>query len=188
MAGDRGRLRSRRGRLSESIFSLANEFMGVRGYFDEGYSGDRLQGVYFNNLYEVLHVEHPQVFKGFVTRTCFGVNSVDWLYTRIRLDGELLDLAKVPFGGFVRTLDMRLGTLTREFVWTTASGKQLKLTFVRMLGMVRHSLPTREYYSSPSTLPARSRSGRAWITRCCTRLPAAGNRVSRPPQPRVAEA
>ena len=90
-----------RGRLSESMFCLANEFMGVRGYFDEGYSGDRLQGSYFNNLYEVMHVDHPQLFKGIVTRTCFGVNSVDWLYTRIRLDGEMLDLARVTFGGFI---------------------------------------------------------------------------------------
>jgi len=126
-----------RGRLSESIFCLANEYMGVRGYFDEGYGGDRLQGCYFNNLYEVMHVEHPQFFKGFVTRTCFGVNSVDWLYTRISLDGEVLDLAKVKVGDFVRRLDMRDGTLTREFVWTTAKGKRLKLTFVRTLNMVR---------------------------------------------------
>jgi maltose phosphorylase len=126
-----------RGRLSESMFSLANEFMGARGYFEEGYSGDRLQGSYFNNLYEVMHVDHPQLFKGIVTRTCFGVNSVDWLYTRISLDGELLDLAKVKVSDFVRKLDMRTGTMTREFVWNTTKGKQLKLTFVRMLSMVR---------------------------------------------------
>ncbi len=127
----------KRGRLSESMFSLANEFMGVRGYFEEGYSGDRLQGSYFNNLYEVMHVDHPQLFKGIVTRTCFGVNSVDWLYTRITIDGEQLDLAKVKVSGFVRRLDMRSGTMTREFVWKTAKGKQLKITFVRLLSMVR---------------------------------------------------
>ena len=126
-----------RGRLSESMFCLANEFMGVRGYFDEGYSGDRLLGSYFNNLYEVMHVEHPQLFKGIVTRTCFGVNSVDWLYVRISLDGETLDLAKSKFSRFVRRLDMKAGTLTREFVWTTRKGKQLKLTFLRLLSMVR---------------------------------------------------
>lgn len=40
----------KRSRISESMFSLANEFMGVRGYFEEGYSGSRLLGSYFNNL------------------------------------------------------------------------------------------------------------------------------------------
>ena len=126
-----------RGRLSESLFSLANEFMGARGYFEEGYSGDRLLGSYFNNLYEEMHVEHPQLFKGIVTRVCFGVNSVDWLYTRILIGGEQLDLAKVKTSDFVRILDMRAGTLTRQFVWTTTKGKQLKVTFVRVLSMVQ---------------------------------------------------
>ena len=37
-----------RGRVSESIFSLANEYMGVRGYFEEGYTGDSLRGIFFN--------------------------------------------------------------------------------------------------------------------------------------------
>ena len=32
------------GRVAESIFSVANEFMGARGYFEEGYSGDSLLG------------------------------------------------------------------------------------------------------------------------------------------------
>ena len=111
--------------------------MGVRGYFEEGYSGDRLQGSYFNNLYEVMHVDHPQLFKGIVTRVCFGVNSVDWLYTRIAVDEETLDLAQAKVSDFTRRLDMRTGVMTRELVWTTAKGKQLKITFVRMLSMVR---------------------------------------------------
>ena len=34
--------------VSESIFSIANEYMGVRGYFEEGYSGKRLIGSYFS--------------------------------------------------------------------------------------------------------------------------------------------
>ena len=43
-----------RNRLSESIFSVSNEHMGVRGYFEEGYSGDQLLGSYFNGLYDYL--------------------------------------------------------------------------------------------------------------------------------------
>ena len=30
------------GRVAESIFSLGNEYMGIRGYFEEGYSKDKL--------------------------------------------------------------------------------------------------------------------------------------------------
>ena len=38
--------------VAESIFSLGNEYTGLRGYFDEGYSGPRLQGSYLNGVYE----------------------------------------------------------------------------------------------------------------------------------------
>jgi maltose phosphorylase len=130
----------KRSRTSESMFSLANEFMGVRGYFEEGYSGNRLLGSYFNNLYEEMEAQHWQLFKGIVTRVCFGVNSVDWLYTRIFLDGEQLDLAKINFSNFSRVLDMKNGTLTREFIWNTNSGKKLKVLFLRFLSMDKSNM------------------------------------------------
>jgi maltose phosphorylase len=121
----------RKQRLSESIFSLANEFMCVRGYFEEGYSGDHLLGSYFSQLYEMLDVKYPQVFKGFVTEVAAMITAVDWLYTRISIDGETLDLATSNFSDFRRTLDLREATLTREFVWTTRGGKRLKVKFLR---------------------------------------------------------
>jgi maltose phosphorylase len=122
-------------RVSESVFSVANEFMGVRGYFDEGYSGDHLLGSYFNHLYDMMDIRHDQLFKGFVTQGAAMINAVDWLYTRIGVDGEQLDLAKSAFTNFTRRLDMRSGVLSREFVWQTASGKHLKLTFIRFTDM-----------------------------------------------------
>ena len=127
-------------RLSESIFSLANEFMCVRGYFEEGYSGDHLLGSYFSQLYEIMDINHPQVFKGFITEGATMLNAVDWLYTRISIDGEELDLAKVKFSDFRRVLDLRNATLKREFVWTTAQNKQLRITFLRFTNMVHTAL------------------------------------------------
>ncbi len=129
-----------RNRVSESIFSLGNEYMGVRGYFEEGYSGDSLQGSYFNGLYEETTIPHPQVFNGFSERMCFMVNTVDWLYTRIIVDGEQLDLAKSKFSQFQRNLDLKKGTLERSFVWETKSGKQIRLSFVRFVSMIKHNL------------------------------------------------
>jgi maltose phosphorylase len=129
-----------RQRVSESLFSLSNEFMGVRGYFEEGYSGDHLQGSYFGGLYETKKIGHPQVFKGFVTHEHYIVNAVDWLYTRIRVDEETLDLAKVVFSEFTRTSDMKNGIGSRSFIWETASGKKLRCTFERFLSMVDPNL------------------------------------------------
>ncbi len=130
----------RKQRLAESVFSLANEFMCVRGYFEEGYSGDHLLGSYFSQLYEKLDVKYPQVFKGFVSEVAAMITAVDWLYTRITIDDETLDLASSRFSDFRRSLDMREATLTREFIWTTRSGKRLRLKFIRFTNLESSAL------------------------------------------------
>jgi maltose phosphorylase len=127
-------------RLAESIFSVANEFMCVRGSFEEKYSGDHLQGSYFSQLYDMMDIKYPQVFKGFITEGATMINAVDWLYTRISLDGEELDLSKVKFSDFRRTLDLKNATLKREFVWTTATNKQLRITFLRFTNIVNTAM------------------------------------------------
>src|SRR5512147_1625291 len=119
---------SDRSEVSESLFSLANEHQGVRGFFDEGYSGDSLIGAYLNGIYEERFTE-KMAYKGISNRLCFIVNTVNWLYTRIEVNGETLDLAKSKFSDFRRELDFRTGELRREFIWETESGKKLKLVF-----------------------------------------------------------
>ena len=90
--------------------------MGVHGYFEEGYSGDHLLAAYFNHLYEMMDIHHDQVFKGFITQGAAMINAVDWLYTRLRVDGEQLDLAKSKFSGFTRKLEMRSGTSAGRYM------------------------------------------------------------------------
>jgi len=120
--------------VSESLFSLANEHQGVRGFFDEGYSGKSLIGSYLNGIYEE-HFMEGMSYKGISNRLAFMVNTVNWLYTRINMDGETLDLGKSKFSNFRRELDFRSGELQREFVWETPSGKNLRLIFRRLLSM-----------------------------------------------------
>ena len=127
-------------RVSEAVFSLGNEYMGVRGYFDEGYSGDTLLGSYCNGVYAEAKVMHPNIYKGITTRMPFMVNTVDWLYTRLSCDGEALDIAQCSITDFNRTLDLKNGTLSREYVWKTKSGKSMKVSFVRFLSMVDPNL------------------------------------------------
>jgi len=120
--------------VSESIFSIANEYMGVRGYFEEGYSKDRLVGSYFNGIYENKQ-QGGEGYKGIVHITEYMVNAVDWLYVRISADGEKLDLAVSKVEGFTRILDMKTGLLTRSFVWVLNSGKKIEITFKRLVNM-----------------------------------------------------
>ena len=120
--------------VGESIFSLGNEYMGVRGYFEEGYGGETLLGSYFNGVYEKRTIP-GQGYKGIIHETEFMVNSVDWLYLRIMAGNESLDLANVSIEDFHREIDLRTGLLTREFLWKTGNGK-LRIRLERLLSMV----------------------------------------------------
>ncbi len=138
-----------RSQVSESLFSLANEHQGARGFFDEGYSGESLVGVYLNGIYEERYVAEPSAYKGISNRLCFMVNTVNWLYTRLELDGETLDLAESKYSSFRRELDFRTGELRREFIWETRSGKQLKLVFLRLLSMHTNELACQQIRLEP---------------------------------------
>lgn len=121
-------------RVSESVFSISNETMGVRGCFDEGGSIDSLRGMYMNGVFEIDETL-PKSYKGIIDKTHFMIPCADWLGLSLELDGETLDLGKCTFEKFRRELDLRTGALTRSFVWKTATGKSLKLTFIRFVDM-----------------------------------------------------
>ena len=144
-------------RVSESIFSLGNESIGVRGCFDEGGHVDSLRGAYTNGIYDMEKLSRS--YKGIIDKTHFMIPSAEWLMTTISVDGETLDLGQSQFSDFTRELDLRAGTLTRRFLWTTKSGKQIRLTFLRFLDMVH-----RERAYQRITFEALNFTGSAMVT------------------------
>ncbi len=121
--------------VSESIFSLGNEYSGVRGFFEEGVSLPSLIGTYYNGIIEYALEETPSAYKGIAKRSHFTINSPNYLKCSITVDDEKLDLAKVSFSSFERHLDFKTGLLKRSFLWKTKQGKEIKVTFERLLGM-----------------------------------------------------
>ena len=119
--------------VAESVFSLGNEYMGIRGFFEEGYEGNSLVGSYFNGIYE----KDPKgkSYKGVVDATEYMVNSVNWLSTEIIVAGEKLELSKIKICDFKRELDLKTGILTRSFIWLLKDGKGIEVSFERFLGM-----------------------------------------------------
>ena len=96
--------------------------------------GSYINGVYYKKIL------NPFWCKALAHTECHLLNSVDWLYTRISLDGERLDLAKSKFRDFKRVLDMKTGLLHREFIWELSGGRLLKLSFLRFTSMERSNV------------------------------------------------
>ena len=65
----------------------------------------------------------------------FIVNSVDWLYLRIQVDDEVVDLNHSQFKEFTRELDLHNGVLKRSYIWVLKDGRELKLEFEKFLSM-----------------------------------------------------
>ena len=120
---------------AESVFSLANEFMGLRGFAEEGYAAGipSMIGTYLNGVYELSGEETPSGYKGIVKQTHYMVNAANFLKLEIRIDGERL-LLDEGAEGFVRTLDFRSGLLTRSYM-ALMMGKKVFVRFERILSM-----------------------------------------------------
>lgn len=123
-----------RAMVSESLFSLANEYSGIRAFFDEGYSGPRLVGTYYNGVIS-FGEEEPNAYKGIAKRTHFTINSPNWVKCEFTLNGEQLDLNVSDFKNFERELDFRNGNYIRTFTWLV-DDYELTFTFERLLNMV----------------------------------------------------
>lgn len=123
-----------RNAVSESLFSIGNEYCGVRGYLEEGADAPSLQGCYFNGVYEWSEKQTETAYRGIIRRGHYMVNALDPLKTCIYIDGERLDIGKTPPENFERKLDFKNGLYTRSFSVKNRKG-EVRFKFSRFLSM-----------------------------------------------------
>lgn len=128
--------------VEESLFHVANGYLGVRGNFEEGYPEGvaGIRGSYINGYYDTVELKYPEKLYGFPETAQRMVNLPDAQTTRIWIDGELF----CPFDGgletYERVLDTGTGTARRTLCWKTPAGKRAELAFVRMASFTRQEL------------------------------------------------
>ena len=134
--------------VSESIFSLANEFMGSRGNFEEGYSGKKLIGNYYNGIYEIPDKIEQGGYLGISKKNHYMVNSPNWSYYEIYVNGNKIDLHHKKIEEFKRILDLKTGLLERSYIYNIGSSR-VKIKFKKLLGL-------KNYHHSYSLLEVES--------------------------------
>lgn len=126
--------------VSESLFSIGNEFCGLRGYAEEGISAPTLQGCYFNGVYEWSKKTNVTAYKGITKRGHYMVNAINPIKTEIFIDKVRLDIGGIKTENFERRLDFKSGLYTRSFTVLTGAGR-VNFVFTRFLSMTDyHSL------------------------------------------------
>jgi maltose phosphorylase len=121
-------------RLQESITAIGNGYMGLRGNFEEGYSGDHLQGTYIAGTWFPDKTRVGWWKNGYPEYFGKVINAPSFIDIGITINGERVDLATTQYTDFDLVLDLHQGLLTRSYVVTVA-GTQVRLEFKRFLSV-----------------------------------------------------
>ncbi|MGL4696089.1 glycoside hydrolase family 65 protein [Enterococcus larvae] len=126
-------------RLMESLTSIGNGYMGMRGMFEEAYSGDSHQGVYLAGIWYPDKTRVGWWKNGYPDYFGKVINAVNFIAVDIFIDDQPLDLAIVEVEAFHVELDMRNGLLTRSFIYEENEVK-INFTFERFVSIVDQEL------------------------------------------------
>ncbi|WP_280527048.1 glycoside hydrolase family 65 protein [Listeria grandensis] len=132
-------------RLQESLTSLGNGYMGMRGNFEERYSGDTHQGTYIAGVWYPDKTRVGWWKNGYPDYFGKVINALNFIGIDVEIDGEMLDLFKDEVTDFVLELDMKTGILRRSFK-VTKNGKAFFVETERFLSIVKQELCLIRYH------------------------------------------
>jgi alpha,alpha-trehalose phosphorylase len=129
---------------TETIFSTANGYLGMRGSFEEGapvFHG----GTFINGFYESWPIIYGEQAYGFARTGQTIVSLPDTKIIRLFVDDEPFYLPTARLLSFERVLDMRAGTLDRAVLWETPAGKRVSITSRRLVSFQHRHLAAISY-------------------------------------------
>jgi trehalose/maltose hydrolase-like predicted phosphorylase len=129
---------------SESLFSLANGHIGLRGNLDEG-EPYGLPGTYLNSFYEIRPLPYAEAGYGYPEAGQTVVDVTNGKIIRLFVEDEPFDVRYGKLIAHERILDLRAGTLTRSAHWSSPSGKEVKVTSTRLVSLAHRSVAAIEY-------------------------------------------
>ena len=129
-------------RENESVFALANGFIGMRGNLEEGTAtgSDTIQGTFLNGVFDTEPIVYGEKAYGYAKNHETICNVMDAKSLVLFAEAEPLDLGLSDVREHRRTLDMRAGTLRRSFVWHTRAGAVLQVESERLVSLTRKEL------------------------------------------------
>ncbi|WP_038100606.1 glycoside hydrolase family 65 protein [Vagococcus lutrae] len=126
-------------RLQESLTSIGNGYMGMRGNFEEQYTGDAHQGTYIAGIWYPDKTRVGWWKNGYPEYFGKVINATNFIGIDIAVNGKTIDLNQVDFDDFYLELDMKTGVLTRVFTYHD-SETSVKFEFERYVSVFQQEL------------------------------------------------
>lgn len=126
-------------RLQESITSIGNGYMGMRGNFEEGYSGDTHIGTYLAGVWYPDKTRVGWWKNGYPEYFGKVINAANFIPVELSVDDRKVDLAIDEINDYSIELDMKKGILSRAFNWVEGE-KVIRFTFKRFVSIAMKEL------------------------------------------------
>ncbi|WP_342504845.1 glycosyl hydrolase family 65 protein [Sporosarcina sp. FSL K6-2383] len=127
---------------NESLLSLGNGYLGVRGNFEEGYpqTYKSIRGTYINAFHDEIELQYGEKLHGFPDIQQKIVNIIDGQSVQIWLDDEVFSLFEGEVIHFERKLHMDKGFAERIIHWKSSKGREVRLHFKRLVSFITKEL------------------------------------------------
>ncbi|MDT8336505.1 MAG: hypothetical protein RQ856_01605 [Candidatus Izemoplasmatales bacterium] len=119
--------------VDESIFTLQNGLIGIRGNFAEGYGVNHIKETLVNgflNFYNYIYEENSPKFPQIGQRI---INVIDGQTVEFYLDGKQLNLKTAELINLKRELDLSTGLYKRESLYKTKDNLDVLITEKRLV-------------------------------------------------------
>ena len=129
---------------AETIFAVANGFIGIRGTLEEGRPA-LAPGTFVSGFHETWRILHAEEAFGLARTGQTIANVPDATVVKLYVDDEPLFLPTARLSEYERVLDLRAGVLTRELTWLTAAGKQVVVRSARFVSLEHRHVAAIQY-------------------------------------------
>ncbi|MEE3919201.1 glycosyl hydrolase family 65 protein [Micromonospora sp. BRA006-A] len=143
---------------TESVFALANGWVGWRGTLDEG-EPCGMPGSYLNGFHEQHELTYPESGYGFPERSDTVISAPNAALIRLWVDDEPLDLGTGTVRRHHQELDLRAGVVRRETEWVSPGGRGVRIRSTRLVSLTRRPVAAVDWAVEPLDEPVRLRVG-----------------------------
>src|SRR5215472_3831307 len=128
----------------ETMLALGNGYLGMRGCPEEG-GPNAENATLINGLYETHPIVYVEGAYGFARTGQTILSVTDSKIIKLFVDDEPFWLPNANLLSYDRRLNMKSGTLDREILWETPSGKQVSITSRRLVSFANRHVATISY-------------------------------------------